>query len=160
MSPQEIYSPFIQEAKKILHVSEFQTDIRNFLPSETELTTLGSFETADIPAELSDLDTYRNIVDQYDFIVLDEILETVKDPVSIIQILKNKTKNLLVYEFKYLEMEQKDVKSSWNCPWKTVGLEFVLSREFDFLNSIFLGYATIHLCKIPYNEKIEENVFR
>jgi hypothetical protein len=104
--------------------------------------------------ENSQLENFKQFDEKFDYIILSDILELIDDPKSLITLVKNKTKETVIYEFKY--DENCKIMPEWKQPWKSIGLEFFLSREFDYLSSIFLGYATVHICSSPYNLKEED----
>jgi hypothetical protein len=73
---------------------------------------------------------------------------------NFIKFIKNLGKTTVIYEFKY--DEGCEVKLDWKKPWKTFGLENFLTRQFDYVNSVFLGYATIHICEMPNDKRVPE----
>ena len=78
------------------------------------------------------------------------MLETIEDPQNLITNVKNLTESVIIYEYKFDEGCY--TNDSWNKPWTKVGLEHFLCKEFDYVNNIFLGYSTIHICKYPNNQ--------
>lgn len=139
MTPEQICAQFLDKNKTILH---FGSDQR--LPQYAEAQ--GYLQITD-PINL-------DISSKYDYTVLVDTLELVDDPVSLIKQVKNLSETTVIYEFKY--DDEFEVNPEWKQPWKTIGLEFLLTQEFDYVNDIFLGYATIHICKIPYNKELDK----
>lgn len=143
MKPVEIIANFLKKDQRVLH-----------LGGSTDLGPLMSAYTY-THVNVDELNNWDNIpTDSFDYVVLDEVLELVEDPSNLIRFIKNKAKSTVIYEFKY--DEDCHVEPEWKQPWKTQGLEFLLTREFDFVNDIFLGYATLHICEMPYNGKPED----
>lgn len=143
MTPEQIFSQFIKPNQRILHLGGD--------PELKELTQAHAYTRL----EIGDLTDYANIPEgQYDYVVMSDVLEYVDNPVDLINHVKNLAKTTVVYEFKYDEME--DPNPNWSRIWQTVGLEYTLTRAFDYVNNIFLGYATIHTCEMPYNNTITD----
>jgi hypothetical protein len=144
MTPEQIFSQFIKPNQHILHLGGD--------PELKELTQAHTYTRL----EIADLTDYANIPEgPYDYVVLSDVLECIENPVELINHVKNLATHTVIYEFKYEEME--NVDPVWSRIWERVGLEFTLTREFDYVNDIFLGYATIHTCKMPYNNKDKEH---
>lgn len=111
-------------------------------------------------------ENYKEIFDldeKPDYIILSDILELNEDPQNIIESVKNISDTILVYEYKFDEGCYTP-KEGWKTPWIYTGLENFLMKHFDYINQIFLGYSTIHICKLPFNEtelnKEHENAIR
>ena len=139
MTPEQICAQFLEKDKKVLHFGSDQK-----LPQYVELQEY---------LHLDDL-TSIDELPKYNYAVLVDTLELVDDPVSLIKQVKNLAETTVIYEFKYdTEFE---VNPEWKQPWKTIGLEFLLTQEFDYVNDVFLGYATIHICKMPYNRELDQ----
>lgn len=133
MSPEQLISQFIKKDQRILQIG-----------GNPELKELAE---ADTYTYLS-VDEMKNIPSQpYDYAILTEVLELIDNPVELINTVKNLSRSVVIYEYKYDEI---DVDPAWRKPWQSVGLEFSLTRGFDYVNSLFLGYATIHICEMPY----------
>ena len=138
MKPEEILSQFLKKEKRILHLGGDS--------SLKDLTDADQYTQVQI-SSANDLEKIENT--GFDYVILSDVLELVEDPQEVIKQAKNMAKSTIIYEFKY--DEDCVVDPSWKQTWKTVGLEFFLTREFDWVNDIYLGYATIHICEMPYN---------
>jgi len=151
MNVEEILSKLLKEDKKILHIGG-SSAMKDLIANEGY-----------VRLEVNEIDKIDTVKDQrFDYVILSDALELVDDPVSLIKEVKNVAKSTVVYEYKYDECE---VDPSWKKPWQTIGLEYTLTREFDYVNNIFLGYGTVHICEMPYNPrpddiKEHENAFR
>lgn len=139
MTPEQIIAPFLKPQQRILHIGG-DAELAS-LASADEYTQIGIEQIDNIPNK------------PYEYAVLTEVLELVEDPVALIEKIKNITKSTIIYEYKY--DEDCEVKPEWRQAWKSVGLEYTLTRNFDYVNSIFLGYATIHVCELPYNPELD-----
>jgi hypothetical protein len=138
MTPEEILSQFLKKDQRILHIGgdpilEKLTEAFRYTRHDIE-----NFEVGDLSSE-----------HPYDYVVLSDALELVDNPIELIKQIKNHAKSTIIYEFKYEEME--DIDPAWKRPWQNVGLEYTVTKEFDFVNTIFLGYATLYTCEMPYN---------
>lgn len=135
----EVISNFLEKDKKILYVGTRTTDIINkeLTPSELHFLDKDSFPLSD------------NVLvpDKLDYIIITDILELVDNPKDVISQLKWKSEQVIVYEFKHLE--DCETNAEWKKPWLTVGLENILTWEFDYVRSIYLGYATAYFCSGP-----------
>ena len=144
MTPEQIYSQFLKPNQRILHLGG-DPELKQ-LSQAHEYTQLTLEQLAD----------YANIPNSpYDYVIMSEVLEQVADPLELIRHVKNLAKITVIYEFKYDEMDE-PVDPSWNKVWQSIGLEYTLTREFDYVNSVFLGYATIHTCEMPYTQTDKE----
>lgn len=140
MTPEQIYSQFLKPNQRILHLGG-NAELED-LAKAHEYTHL----TLD---QLTDFTTIPNSA--YDYAIMSDILEQVTDPIELIKHVKNLAKITVIYEFKYDEMDD-PIDPSWSKIWQKIGLEFTLTQEFDYVNSIFLGHATIHTCEMPYTK--------
>lgn len=141
MTPEQIFSQFLKPDQCILHLGG-STELKK-LAQAHEYTHL----------TVDQLDDYTNIpLQAYDYVVMSDVLELVENPIELLKHVKDLAKTTIVYEFKYDEMDS-PVDPSWSKIWQKVGLEFTLTREFDYVNSIFLGHATIHTCEMPFTDK-------
>lgn len=138
ISAEQIISNFLDKEKKVLYIGE-----SNDLENQLDGTLYKKINQKNIN-QVDDID------EKYDYVVLTEILETIDDPQSLITKVKNLSENVVIYEYKFDEGCYS--KDNWNKPWTKVGLEHFLCKEFDLVNNIFLGYATIYICKYPNNE--------
>jgi hypothetical protein len=82
---------------------------------------------------------------------------------DLIKKVKTIAENIVIYEYKFDPGCYNN--NEWKKPWLKIGLEYFLGKEFDYVNSIFLGYATIYFCKFPYDKtsddyRIAENAIR
>jgi len=133
MTPEQLICQFIKKDQRILQIGG-DDNLKDLAEADT-YTYLSVDQLNVIPAQ------------PYDYVILTEVLELVDDPVKLINTVKNLSRSVVIYEYKYDDVE---IKPTWRKPWQSVGLEFSLTRGFDYVNSIFLGYATIHICEMPY----------
>ena len=140
----EVISNFLEKDKKILYVGTHTTDIidKELTPSELHILDTDSFplDDATVPNEL-------------DYIIFTDALELVDNPKEIISQLKWKSSQSIIYEFKH--REETESKPEWKKPWTTIGLENFLTWEFDYVRSVYLGYATVYFCSSPNDIKPE-----
>jgi hypothetical protein len=142
----EVISNFLEKDKKILYVGTHSTDIINtaLTPSELHFLNKDSFplnDTTVVPSKL-------------DYVIFTDALELVDNPKEIISQLKWNSEQVIVYEFKRLE--DSEINTEWKHPWANIGLENFLTWEFDYVRSIYLGYATVYFCTGPNNIQPEE----
>lgn len=142
MTAEEIYSQFLKTHKRILHLGSDQSRIKSLINPEYYVG-VDILPGADICCDLNN--DYELIPEGFDYALLAGVLEYLDDPRQFISYVKHKANITVVYEYKYDDKN----KDGWKNPWKNIGLESFLLREFDLVNSIFLGYATIHLCEMP-----------
>ena len=143
-TPEEILTGFIEPNKRVLHIGGDPRLEELVNPSEYV-----RIETADITDELE-------IPKEFDYTIISDALELIDNPISLIHKIRDSAKEVVIYEFKYDDPEW--IKGdNWKKPWLTVGLEWNLIKEFDYIHNVFLGYATINICKMPNTLK-EENV--
>jgi hypothetical protein len=141
-TPEEVLAVLLEHNKTILQIGGTER-LNSLLPnSGYHHIKSDEVDSVTIPEE------------KFDYIILTDVLELVDDPKSLIKKFKNTGKSLVIYEFKY--DEHCKVEANWKQPWKSVGLEYFLSQEFDYLNSVFLGYATVHTCDTPFERAEEE----
>jgi hypothetical protein len=142
----EVISNFLEKDKKILYVGTHSTDIINtaLTPSELHFLNKDSFPLND------------NVIvpDKLDYVIFTDALELVDNPKEIISQLKWNSAQVIVYEFKH--HEDFETNPEWKKPWLTVGLENILTWEFDYVRSIYLGYATVYFCSGPNSIPPEE----
>lgn len=132
----EIISQFAGKNGKVLYIGT-PTDAIG------KLETLSVFTSVD-PLTTVDID---NLPKDFDTVVFAEVLELVDDPRTLINQFKWQAKCTIVYEFKYDHMD--DINPSWKLTWKNIGLENILTWEFDYVKSLYLGYATVYFCEGP-----------
>jgi hypothetical protein len=139
MNRDEIICQYIEKNKKILYIGTPCDDIikKEATPSELQVLNASSFPATDETSVSKD----------FDYIIFTDALELVDNPKDLITALKYNSNNVIVYEFKYDYMD--DIDSTWKKPWLKVGLEHILTWEFDYVQSIYLGYATLYLCNGP-----------
>lgn len=134
MNHDEIISNYIPNKKRVVYLGDPDPILeKNIDPVFFESISYKEKEkilTLDQPPEI---------------IILSECLELSDDPLEIISFVKNKADTVIVYEFKHYENEPSN--PDWKLPWLSVGLENKLSWEFDYVNSIYLGYATLYICE-------------
>jgi hypothetical protein len=142
----EVISKFLEKDKKILYVGTHSTDIidKELTPSELHILNKDSFP----------LDNETVIPDKLDYVIFTDALELVDNPKEIISQLKWNSEQVIVYEFKHLEDCITDAE--WKKPWLTTGLENILTWEFDYVRSVYLGYATVYFCTGPNSIPPEE----
>jgi hypothetical protein len=154
MTSEEIYSQFLKKEKRVLQLGSSNNNLKTLLEPE-KFIGVDIIPGSDICCDLNNDSEIDNLPEGFDYVVLAGILECVTDPINLIQKVKNKAKSTIIYEYKY--DDGCDVRPHWKKSWQNVGLEFAIKQEFDYINSIFLGYATLHICEMPFNQK-EENV--
>jgi hypothetical protein len=148
ISPEKIILNFLEEEKTILYLGdscELDNEVDSSLYKRINENNVGDID------------------EKFDYAILTEILEKVDDPRNLISSIKNITDTVVIYEYKFDDGCYNN--DEWKKPWTKIGLEYFLEREFDYVNSIFLGYATIYFCKFPYNkeldtDRIKENAIR
>lgn len=137
MHHNEIISQFLEQNQKILCVGTADKIAEHILTSPF----FQSIDPIEINAQITDL------ANDFDTVIFSDALEKINNPRELIAQIKWHAKSSIVYEFKYDHMETVD--PSWKQPWKTIGLENILTWEFDYVKSIYLGYATIFFCEGP-----------
>jgi hypothetical protein len=148
MEPISIIDRFIKKDQKIIH---FGKDSKELLTSSTPTEYTSILLTENF---LEEINSVKN--NYYDTVIIDELLETISCPQELIKSIRAIGKTTCIYEFKY--DDDCIVKDYWLQPWKEFGLEFFLTREFDYVNSVFLGYATLHICEMPHDETYDHGV--
>jgi hypothetical protein len=133
----EIISQFTEKDDKVLYIGTPTDAIE-------KSATLSVFQSIDPLTTTVDLD---NLSKDFDTVVFAEVLELVDDPRGIINQFKWQSKSSIVYEFKYDHID--GIDSAWKQPWKNIGLENILTWEFDYVRSLYLGYATVYYCEGP-----------
>jgi len=146
MNYDEIVSQFIEKDKKILYVGTLLAD------TFESQTTPAEFHTLD-DKSFRDLD-HLNVPKELDYVVFTDVLELVDNPKEVINKLKWNSKQVIVYEFKHNDHTEY-TNPDWKKPWTLVGLENILTWEFDYVRSLYLGYATIYFCEGPNSIKPE-----
>lgn len=142
MTAEEIYCQFLKTHKRILHLGSANSKIKNLINPDYYVG-IDILPGSEICCDLNK--DHDQIPEGFDYVLIAGVLEHVDDPCNLINSVKEKGKITLIYEYKYEDTN----KDGWKNPWKSIGLESFLTREFDYVNSIFLGYATIHLCEMP-----------
>lgn len=140
--PDEVIAGFIDKDKQVLHIGTGE------LPNYIAVSSY-------VVVDPSNVDALILNKDQFDYVILTDILELIDDPKELISKVKNLAKTTIIYEFKYDSIE--NINPNWKQPWKSVGLEFFLGQQFDYVNNIFLGFATLHTCEQPYNPRPTED---
>lgn len=137
----EVISKFLEKDKKILYVGTQATDIiaKELNPSELHFLDKDSFPLTDTTA----------VPNKLDYVIFTDALELVDNPKDVISQLKWNSEQVIVYEFKRLE--DSEINTEWKHPWANIGLENFLTWEFDYVRSIYLGYATVYFCSGPNN---------
>ena len=145
MHHDEIISQLVEKNQRTLYIGA---------PDDTVVQTLTPtfFQSVD-PTKTTDLQIL-DIAKDFDTVIFSDALEKVEDPRSLISQIKWHAKVSVVYEFKYDHMEQID--ADWKQPWKNIGLENILTWEFDYVRSMYLGYATVYFCEGPNKHMPEE----
>jgi hypothetical protein len=149
--PEEIILNFLEKEKKVLYVGESTK-----LDEEVGFSLYKKI-TEDNICQIEKID------EKFDYVILTEILEKIDDPQDLIKKVKTIAENIVIYEYKFDPGCYNN--NEWKKPWLKIGLEYFLGKEFDYVNSIFLGYATIYFCKFPYDKtsddyRIAENAIR
>lgn len=141
--PEKIVSNFLEKESKVLYLGE-----SNYFDENEVFSECKKIE----PEKIIEL---GKIEEKFDYVIFTEILETVDNPQDLILNVKNIGKTIIIYEYKFDEGCYNN--DEWKRPWTKVGLEYFLGKEFDYINNIFLGYATIHICKFPYDKSLDKN---
>lgn len=98
--------------------------------------------------------TNYDIPTDFDIVIFSDILEMINDPQQTIARFKWHAKSSIIYEFKYDYIDPID--ENWRQPWKKIGLENILTWEFDYVKSLYLGHATVYFCEGPNKYTPEE----
>jgi hypothetical protein len=133
----EIISQFTEKDGKVLYIGNPTADIE-------KSATLSVLQSIDPLTTNIDVDQLSK---DFDTVVFAEVLELVDDPRKLINQFKWQSKSSIIYEFKYDHMD--NINPTWKLPWKHIGLENVLTWEFDYVKSLYLGYATVYFCEGP-----------
>lgn len=142
MHHDEIIAKLAEKNQRILYVGRPIGVIAEILtPSFYQIVDTVDADDCDIPTD-------------FDTVIFSDILETVDNPQQTIARFKWHAKSSIIYEFKYDYMDSIDEK--WKQPWKSIGLENALTWEFDYVRSIYLGYATVYFCEGPNKYTPEE----
>ena len=136
--PEETFGGLLEKNKRMLHLGG---DIKL-----KELTEPSEY----VRIEIDQLGDFQDLPKGFDYVVISDVLELIDNPLDLIKHVKNLATTTVIYEFKY-EEEEWVLDPAWKKPWLTVGLDWNISKNFDYINDIFLGYATIHICSMPYN---------
>lgn len=142
MTPEEIIAQFIKPEQRILHIGG-SIELEKFSNAHS-YTNLNVDQITDL----------SSIPEGFDYVVMGDILEIIDNPLELIKRVKNVAKTTVIYEYKH--DEDSVAKPGWKKPWQSIGLEYNLTREFDYVNNVFLGYATLHICDMPYNPTEKE----
>lgn len=142
-TPEEIMAGFIEPKKRILHIGG---DPR--LEELVDPVTYTRIETKDVTDNLE-------FPTGYDYAVISDTLELVDKPTEIIHRIRDCAKEIVIYEFKYDKPEW-ILDPTWKKSWLSVGLDWHLNQEFDYIHNIYLGYATLNICKMPNTEKEQD----
>jgi hypothetical protein len=145
MHHDEIISQLVEKNRKTLYIGTPDAIVAQTLTEDF-------FQSID-PTTATD-SQIQNIAKDFHTIIFSDILEIVDEPRQLISQIKWHTQSAIVYEFKYDHMEFIDEK--WKQPWKRTGLENILTWEFDYVRSIYLGYATVYFCEGPNKYSPEE----
>lgn len=147
MTPEEIYSQFMKDDTSVLHLGCGKKTLKE-LRSFEQYVGVGLNEEADLNIDLNT--SLDDIPGNFDYVVLDTILEVVNEPLELIKAAAKRGKMMVIYEFKYDEEDDYNlVQPHWKTPWKNTGLEYFLTQQFDWVNSVFMGHATLHMCTTP-----------
>ena len=133
----EIISQFTEKDGKVLYIGNPTAAIE-------KSATLSVLQSIDPLTTNIDVDQLSK---DFDTAVFAEVLELVDDPRKLINQFKWQSRSSIIYEFKYDHMDSID--STWKLPWKHIGLENILTWEFDYVKSLYLGYATVYFCEGP-----------
>lgn len=145
MTPQEIYSQFLKPYQKILHLGCGDKTLQNLCNPDKYVGLSIN--------ECNDITTLKNLDNDFDYVVIDEVLELINSPTELIENSKTLGKTIFIWEIKYDFYEPID--KDWKQPWKKIPLGKIVEDNFDFVNQIFLGYATMHFCSFPIQNKEE-----
>jgi hypothetical protein len=145
MHHDEIISQLAEKNQKILYIGTPDNVI-------AETVAPSFFQSVD-PTKVTDAQI-AEVANDFDTVIFTDALEKVDDPFQLLSQLKWHAKSAIVYEFKYDHMDSID--ASWKQPWKHNGLENILTWEFDYVRSLYLGYATIYFCEGPNKDVPKE----
>lgn len=143
MTPQEIYSQFLKPDQKILHLGCGDRSLE-------KLSDPDDYYGVEF-SSINDLNLDVDFSNDFDYVVLDEILELVDNPLELIKNVKYLGETIVLWEIKYEHYENLDKK--WKKPWANTPLNFFIEQNFDYTQQIFLGYATIHFCSMPFEKE-------
>ena len=133
----EIISQFTEKDGKVLYIGNPTAAIE-------KSATLSVLQSIDPLTTNIDVDQLSK---DFDTVVFAEVLELVDDPRKLINQFKWQSRSSIIYEFKYDHMD--NINPTWKLPWKHIGLENILTWEFDYVKSLYLGYATVYFCEGP-----------
>jgi hypothetical protein len=133
----EIISQFTKKDGKVLYIGTPTAVIE-------KSATLSVLQAIDPLTTNIDVDQLSK---DFDTVVFAEVLELVDDPRKLINQFKWQSGSSIIYEFKYDHMDSID--PTWKLSWKHTGLENILTWEFDYVKSLYLGYATVYFCEGP-----------
>lgn len=154
MTPQEIYSGFLKSEGEVLHLGCGDASLKTIL-NPSKYIGVDLTEQADVKLDLNIKENYVRLPKDFDYVVLDKVLEEVDDPEALIKYAGKLGTMIVVHEFKYDEDDYSHVQEHWKKPWSLRGLEGFLTDHYDWVNNYFLGYATVHLCTTP-NQLLKE----
>jgi hypothetical protein len=133
----EIISQFTEKDGKVLYIGTPTAAIE-------KSATLSVLQAIDPLTTNIDIDQLSK---DFDTVIFAEVLELVDDPRKLINQFKWQSESSIIYEFKYDHMDSID--PTWKLHWKHTGLENILTWEFDYVKSLYLGYATVYFCEGP-----------
>ena len=133
----EIISQLTEKDGKVLYIGNPTAAIE-------KSATLSVLQSIDPLTTNIDVDQLSK---DFDTVVFAEVLELVDDPRKLINQFKWQSRSSIIYEFKYDHMD--NINPTWKLPWKHIGLENILTWEFDYVKSLYLGYATVYFCEGP-----------
>ena len=148
MTSEEIYSQFLKKHKRILHIGAANSNLASLMEADEYV---GVDILAGSTIQLDVNTSIEQIPKGFDYLILAGVLEHLDNPVKLIEDLKYHAKSTIVYQINYDHYDE--IKPEWRQVWKNVGCEYTLTKNFDYVNNIFLGYATVNICEMPFTEK-------
>jgi hypothetical protein len=140
LSVEEILAEKIKKNKTTLYIGQHS----NLLVSRIEPKSYTSLSETDFL-------TLENT--NFSYVILNEILETSDNPTRLIEKSRDIATTTFIIEQKYDIPNL--IKPNWRRPWLNQGLEWILNLNFDYINSLYLMYQTIHTCELPISLEIK-----
>lgn len=145
-TPEEVLAGFLEPKQRILHIGGD--------PKLERLLDASEY----VRIETADINNVLEIPTGFDVTIISDTLELVDNPVELVCKIRDSAKEIVIYEFRY-DNPDWILSKDWKTPWRNQSLEWILNREFSYIHNIFLGYATVNICKMPIDkEKEERNV--
>lgn len=147
ITKEETLIQWIKKEKRILHIGDYNEILKVQTAAEV-------YDNVAINDVYHDLEFRVKPEIKYHYAILNEALELVDDPVKLIKDCSTISKTVILIEQKYDVPSM--LKPEWKKPWLNTGLEWNLNLIFDYINSIYLMYHSIHICEIPAPENKDD----